>query len=64
MKYRVMVSVNIFPLENGQPTSTGNSLYHQQQFEIGSNETTRFSQIAPTIDAVYDAIQQAVEAAQ
>lgn len=62
MKYRVMVGVNIYPMEGDQLSiNHTNSLYHSQTFDIGGDDVTRFSEVAPTIDAVYDAIQQAVE---
>lgn len=67
MKYRVMVSVSITPVPQddlAMTLSSTNSLYHQQQFEIGGPEVTKFSQIAPTIDGVYEAIQHVVEASR
>ena len=63
MKYQVTVTVNIYPLDDKGGMMASNSLYHHQQFVIGGDDVTTFAQIAPTIDAVYESIQRAVEAA-
>ena len=59
-KYRVDVSVGIYPVaDNPNDVNYSNSLFHSQKFFI---EGERFGDVAPTIDGIYAAIQDVVEA--
>jgi hypothetical protein len=58
MKYRVMLSVNIFPQDD---SGAGNNLYHNQNFEM---EGETLSDIAPTIDGLYKACREVIEGAK
>lgn len=59
-KYRVTISMNIVPApDDPLYTQAGSSLWHSQNFEF---EGENFGDVAPTIDGLYAAIRQVVEA--